>query len=41
MVCDRCIMMVRDMLGDSGCEVNSVTLGRADIRETPDEGQLW
>lgn len=34
MVCDRCIMVVRQMLEQSGCHIISVTLGQAVIEET-------
>lgn len=35
MVCDRCIMTVRSVLEDLGYEVDSVTLGKANISEQP------
>lgn len=40
MVCDRCIMSVRDVLEDLGFRVNSVSLGQADIVENPGEEEL-
>ncbi|HKK46844.1 MAG TPA: helix-turn-helix domain-containing protein [Balneolaceae bacterium] len=40
MVCDRCIMSVRDVLEDLGFRVESVSLGEASIAENPDEEDL-
>lgn len=40
MVCDRCIMTVREVLQDLGYQVESVSLGKAVIREGPAEQQL-
>lgn len=34
MVCDRCIMVVRQILEQNGCHAISVTLGQAEIEET-------
>jgi YesN/AraC family two-component response regulator len=40
MVCDRCIMTVRQVLEDLGYRVDSVNLGKADITENPDGNAL-
>jgi len=40
MVCDRCIMSVREMLHDLGYQVESVKLGRAEIGSRPTEDEL-
>jgi AraC-like DNA-binding protein len=37
MVCDRCIMTVRELLEESGYQVDSVSLGKAVIHENPDD----
>lgn len=40
MVCDRCIMTVREVLEDLSHEVNSVTLGKARVSDDLDKDQL-
>ncbi|MGM0545790.1 MAG: helix-turn-helix domain-containing protein [Bacteroidota bacterium] len=40
MVCDRCIMTVRNELTDLGYAVDSVLLGEAQIEESPDSKEL-
>lgn len=40
MVCDRCIMTVRDILEDCGYDVKSVELGQAEIDEEPESNEL-
>lgn len=40
MVCDRCIMTVRHALEEMGCEVRDVSLGEAELAETPGEKDL-
>lgn len=40
MVCDRCIMTVRQVLEDLDYKVDSVSLGTAEIQEDPDRSQL-
>lgn len=40
MVCDRCIMTVRNELTDLGYAVDSVSLGEAQIEESPDSKEL-
>lgn len=36
MVCDRCIMVVRQQLEDLGFEVGGIELGRVEVNPTPD-----
>lgn len=40
MVCDRCIMSVREVLDDLGYSVESVKLGEAVVSESPEEAEL-
>lgn len=40
MVCDRCIMAVRQLLEDTGFESSSITLGTANIYPEPDSVQI-
>lgn len=40
MVCDRCIMTVEQVLEEMSCHVESVSLGKAEIRENPRNDQL-
>jgi AraC-like DNA-binding protein len=40
MVCDRCVMTVKEVLEDLGYTVDSVTLGKAVIKEDPKKNQL-
>lgn len=40
MVCDRCIMTVRQVLEDLSYEVHSVNLGNAEITENPEGDEL-
>ncbi|WP_345951234.1 AraC family transcriptional regulator [Mucilaginibacter sp. PAMB04274] len=40
MVCDRCIMVVRQQLESLGLSVDAITLGTANIHPDPDESQL-
>lgn len=40
MVCDRCIMTVQEVLEDLGLQVSSVSLGKADLEESPDSIEL-
>lgn len=40
MVCDRCIMSVRDLLKTLGFEVSGVTLGEAEVSPVPYDDQL-
>lgn len=41
MVCDRCVMTVREVLEDLGYQVDLISLGRAEIKEEPDDDQVW
>ena len=40
MVCDRCIMTVRELLEDLGFRVKSVELGKAEIAGEPDDEKM-
>jgi AraC family transcriptional regulator len=40
MVCDRCIMVVRQQLENLGLLVSHISLGTADVHPEPDEHQL-
>lgn len=40
MVCDRCIMIVRQQLESLGLSVTAITLGTADVRPDPKESLL-
>lgn len=40
MVCDRCIMVVRQQLQNIGLDVSDVNLGTATVQSEPDSGQL-
>lgn len=40
MVCDRCVMTVREILGELEMEVHSVELGYADVEDDPDTAQM-
>lgn len=40
MVCDRCIMVVRQQLENLGLGISDITLGTADVYPDPDEDQL-
>lgn len=40
MVCDRCIMVVRQQLENAGFRVEEISLGSAQIQPEPDSGQL-
>lgn len=40
MVCDRCIMTVRQVLNNLGYEVHSVNLGKVELAENPEGDEL-
>ena len=40
MVCDRCLMIVRQQLENLGFAIKDMTLGRAEITPEPDEEQI-
>ncbi len=40
MVCDRCIMVVKQILTDCGLHTDQVVLGQASVIDTPDAQQL-
>lgn len=40
MVCDRCIMIVKQQLEGLGLKVNEISLGRIAVEPTPNENQL-
>lgn len=40
MVCDRCILIVRQQLGNLGLAVGEITLGRVEVIPVPDEAKL-
>ncbi|MEO7214736.1 helix-turn-helix transcriptional regulator [Mucilaginibacter sp.] len=40
MVCDRCIMVVRQQLENTGLNVGEVSLGSAEVQPSPDSEQL-
>jgi AraC family transcriptional regulator len=40
MVCDRCIMIVRQQLEGFGLKVNEISLGKVDVDPAPDVNQL-
>lgn len=40
MVCDRCIMIVRQQMENAGLNVNTISLGKIDVEPAPDKNQL-
>jgi len=40
MVCDRCIMIVKQQLESSGLKVNAISLGKIEVEPAPGENQL-
>lgn len=40
MVCDRCIMIVKQQLENFGLKVNEISLGKIDVESVPDLSQL-
>ncbi|SMD00587.1 helix-turn-helix domain-containing protein [Pedobacter nyackensis] len=40
MVCDRCIMIVRQQLENFGLRVNEISLGKIEVEPSPDANQL-
>ena len=40
MVCDRCIMIVKQQLESSGLKVNAISLGKIEVEPAPNENKL-